>query len=311
MSRSVPHADSGMPPLAYGTLDAVSPIRDVLQRALPGAKLTERKGEIEVLLPGGPPALYRIVTEADGVGGTPSQTVLYAEHADPRTLTALREARSSFVTAQGIVFLVGPGLYVDVRPPRALSDPDRTRNPFSTGGRRVCVSLLLHPERDWTVRDLATASSVSESFVSRVVGALEDQGFVEVDARRFRPRAEFLFAALAEHWPKPSAFFSGRAPTGKGDAVIGGGPAYEKLGLVVPALPRAYVPTRDRLRSLIVQTNSTASTSRMAQWEAVIQPLPLTNGLAPGLICALELARDVRGREVLRNRDLVPWPIHV
>ncbi len=299
-----------MPAPAYGTLEPVSPIREVLERALPGAKVTERHDGIELEPVDGPKTRFRVEADPEDARDGKVPAVLFLEHADPRTLAALRGQGSSFVTAQGAVFLTAPGLYVDIRPTRALMDPDRTRNPFSTRGRQVCFALLRSPERDWSVRDLAAASSASESFVSRVVSALEDQAFVETEANGFRPRAEFLFAALAEQWPRPTAFFVGRAPS-KSEAVIGGGPAYENLELVVPALPRAYVASRDQLRLLIVHTNSSQATSGMAQWEAVIQPLPLPNGLAPELICALELARDPRGREVLRNRLLVPWPIHV
>lgn len=289
--------------------NSVNPIRAVLKSALPDAKVTEHRAGIEIQPAGGPRARFRIEANAEDVRDGEGPSILFLEHADPRTLAALRGQGSSFVTAQGAVFLTAPGMYVDIRPSRALTDPDRTRNPFSTRGRQVCVAMLRSPDRDWSVRDLAAVSSASESFVSRVVSALEDQAFIEAEANRFRPRAEFLFAALAEHWPRPTAFFVGRPPS-EGEAVVGGGPAYEKLGLLLPALPRAYVATRDQMRLLIVQTNSQPATARMAQWEAVIQPLPLPNGLAPGLICALELARDPRGKEVLRNRELVPWPIH-
>lgn len=285
-------------------------ITAVLEQSIPGARVTELEEGIELQLPDGPKALFRVESDASDVADTGLPTVLFLERADSRTLSTLRGMGSSFVTAQGAVFLAAPGLYVDIRPARALVDPDRTRNPFSLRGRQVCVMLLMQPDHAWSVRELANASSASESFVSRVVSALEDQAFIDSDDSGFRARAEFLFAALAEQWPRPTAFFAGRPPSG-GEAVIGGGPAYENLGLVVPAPPRAYCASRDQLRSLIVQTNSSPATSRMAQWEAVIQPLPLMNGPAPVLICALELARDPRGKEVLRNRQLVPWPIHV
>jgi hypothetical protein len=288
----------------------MSAIKAVLDRALPGARVTERRDGIEIEPADGPKTRFRVVANPEDAGDKNGPTVLFLEHADPRSLATLRGQGSSYVTAQGAVFLTAPGLYVDIRPARALVDPDRTRNPFSTRGRQVCVSLLRFPERDWSVRDLAAVASASESFVSRVISALEDQAFLDVEGKQFRPRSEFLFAALAEQWPRPTAFFVGRTPS-KGETIIGGGPAYEALDLVVQALPRAYVASRDQLRHLIVQTNSSPATSRMAQWEAVIQPLPLTNGLAPELICALELARDPRGREVLRGRQLVPWPIHV
>lgn len=286
----------------------MSAIKAVLERALPGAKVTERRDGIDLEPADGPKTRFRVEADPEHVRDGERPAILFLEHPDPRILATLRGQGSSFVTMQGAVFLKAPGLYVDIRPARALIDPDRTRNPFSTRGRQACVALLRFPERDWSVRALAAASSASESFVSRVVSALEDQAFVETDTNGFRPRSEFLFAALAEHWPRSTAFFVGRAPN-KGEAVIGGGPAYEKLGLVVPALPRAYIASRDQLRLLIVQTNSQPATARMAEWDAVIQPLPLPNGLAPGLICALELARDPRGREVLRERDIVPWPI--
>ncbi|MBI4729144.1 MAG: hypothetical protein HY775_06525 [Acidobacteria bacterium] len=287
----------------------MKPIKAVLQQALPRARVTERRDKIEVHLPGGPRVTFRVISAPDELP-VPYPSVLFLERADPRTLAMFRVQEASFVTATGQVYLVTPGMYVDIRPARALGDPDRTRNPFSTRGRMVCVSMLLFPERRWTIRELARCSAASESFVSRVVSGLDDQGFIETEAGGLRPHAEFLFAALAEHWPRPTFFFVGRAPR-EGEAVIGGGPAYENLGLALPALPRAYVATRTQLRLLVVQTKSTPATSRMGEWEAVVQPLPLQNVFVPALVCALELARDPRGREVLNSRSLVPWPIHV
>ncbi len=284
-------------------------IREILNQVVPSAKVTERRGEVELRLPDGLVSRFRIVKDTDEVGPDAEPSVLWLNNADPRTLKSLRDSGISFVTAHGQVFLRAPGVYVDVRPSRSISDPDRMRNPFSPRGRQVCVSLLLNPERDWTVSDLAAASSASQSFVSRVATGLEDQGFVEVDATGLHPVPELLFAALAENWPRPTAFYTGRVPR-ISEAAISGGPAYEKLGLAVPAVPRIYVASRDQLRLLVVQTHATSSTSRMADWEVVFQPLPVQNSIAPNVVVALELARDPRGREVLRSNRIVSWPIH-
>ncbi len=284
-------------------------IREILSQVVPGAKVTESKGEVEFRLPEGLVARFRIESDPDQVASGTEPSVLWLDHADPRTLTALRGSGISFVTSHGQVFLRAPGLYVDVRPSRSISDPDRMRNPFSPRGRQVCVTLLLDPGRHWTVSDLAAASSASQSFVSRVATGLKDQGLVEVDEGGLRPLPELLFAALAEDWPKPTGFYMGRVPR-VGEAVISGGPVYERLGLTVPAIPRIYVANRDQLRLLVVQTHAAPSTSRMADWEVVFQPLPLKNALVPPVIVALELARDPRGREVLRSKPIVPWPIH-
>lgn len=285
-------------------------MKEVLKKVLPNAKVRESKKELEVVLPNGFVGHFSVVSDPHDVAEvTDHAEVLWLDHANPLTLNSLRRQGTSFVTSHGQVFLSAPGLYVDVRPARSITDPDRTRNPFSPRGRLVCVCLLLDPERMWTVSELANSASSSQSFVSRVLSSLRDQGLVEMNDFEVSPITEALFASLAENWPRPKAFYVGRVPTAT-ETVIGGGPAYEKLGLTIPELPRAYVRDRDQLRQLVVRTGASSSTSRMADWEAVFQPLPLTNSIAPALICALELANDPRGREVLRNKQIVPWPIH-
>lgn len=280
----------------------------ILKEALSGvARVSVRGRNIEIELSNGGKAQFRVESHPGEVEGD-RERLLFLQAADPRTLLALRGEGVSFVTASGYVFLTAPGIYVDIRPRRPVGDPDRLRNPFSPRGRSACVALLQEPERLWSVRDLAAVASSSESFISRVVAGLEEQGLVTTKGDGIRVHADVLFVALGEHWPRPTAFYTGRQPRA-GEAAIGGGPAYEQLGLAVPALPRAYVATKEQLRELGLRTKSTPATSNTAEWEAVLQPLPLPDQLVPALVCALELARDPRGREVLRHHELVPWPI--
>lgn len=286
----------------------MEPVVRMLEEALAGAgRVTSRGGNIQIELASGERSHFRIERHPSDVQGD-KRALLFLEEADPRTLIALRGEKASFVTASGYVFLVAPGLYVDIRPARPVGNSDRIRNPFSPRGRSACVALLRQPDRSWTVRELADAASSSESFISRVVVGLEQQGLVTRKGDGIQVHPDVLFVALSEHWPRPTAFFIGRQPQ-PGQAPIGGGPAYQRLGIAVPAPPRAYVATKEQLRELTLQTQASPATSRMAEWEAVLQPLPLPNQLVPALICALELARDPRGREVLQRHELVPWPV--
>lgn len=132
--------------------------------------------------------------------------VLYS-HASREAREALRARGVSYAGERdGRLFLVGPGLHVErddlVAPHPAVSpapEPDRVRNPFALGASRTPRWLLLHPGEQMTIKELAAVTELSESVVSRTVGALEDDALVDVaaasdDARKrlvqiARPRA--------------------------------------------------------------------------------------------------------------------------
>jgi DNA-binding transcriptional ArsR family regulator len=132
--------------------------------------------------------------------------VLYGQ-ASSDAREALRARGISYAGEEdGRLFVVGPGLHVerdDRVPPESApwqaSQRDRVRNPFAVGASRVPRWLLLHPGEALTIKDVAAVTELSESVVSRTVGALDDDALVEVgtareDARRrlvriARPRA--------------------------------------------------------------------------------------------------------------------------
>ena len=112
---------------------------------------------------------------------------------------ALRAAGASYVGQDGRVLLQAPGLFVErddrLRPvdePTGLVPTDevaRGRNPFATRGSRVARWLLLHPDREFSVSELARSVDLSPPAVSRIVRTLEDLALlagaeVERDARR-------------------------------------------------------------------------------------------------------------------------------
>lgn len=282
---------------------------DALRRALPDLEVGERDGSV-TLRDGDAEHHFRLAVWRSG---TPmphqrGQTLLYLEDPTAAMIDEARRSGRQFASSVGQVSIRVPGLYVDIRPARGGAFQDRVRNPFSARGRLLCVSLLLQPDRIWTVIALAGATGLSQGFTSRVVTGLDELGLVARTSGGFRSEPEPLFVALAHAWPRASSFFAGRSPA-PAEAVIGGGPAYEVHGLSIPDRPRAYVVDRAQLRTLAARTNAKPTASRTADWEAVVQPLAIANGVAPALICALELAGDARGREVLRAHKLVPYGI--
>lgn len=115
--------------------------------------------------------------------------LVYFERASPDALRALREQRISFVGEEGSCFLFSPPLFVDRESPvipapmPEPSPPMRAdaRNPFGRTGSRVLRWLLLHPNEEFSMHDLARQTRVSPALVSRVVRALDDEAWIDLE----------------------------------------------------------------------------------------------------------------------------------
>jgi hypothetical protein len=115
--------------------------------------------------------------------------VLYSQ-ASRDAREALRTRGVSYAGERdGRLFLVGPGLHVERDELASLEpgiwfapEPDRVRNPFALGASRVPRWLLLHPGEPMTIKALAAVTELSESVVSRTVGALDAEALVDVAA---------------------------------------------------------------------------------------------------------------------------------
>ena len=146
-----------------------------------------------------------IVNEADA--STSKPLLVHFKRASPDALRTLRERRISFVGEQGSCFLLSPPLFVDRElpaPPAPMPEPSPlmradARNPFGRTGSRVLRWLLLHPNEEFSMHDLARETRVSPTLISRVTRALDDEAWIDLEpdledrrvrrARMRRPRA--------------------------------------------------------------------------------------------------------------------------
>jgi len=88
----------------------------------------------------------------------------------------------SWFDFSGNAHLIGPGIRViiDGRPNR-FRTRGRSENVFAPKGSRVARYLLMHSDESVIQRELARATDMSEGFVSRIVGRLAAERYVERD----------------------------------------------------------------------------------------------------------------------------------
>jgi hypothetical protein len=73
----------------------------------------------------------------------------------------------------------------------------RPSTPFAPKSARITRVMLLEPEHWWQQKDLAATTDLDSGHVSRVVRRLTDDGLLEQEDRRIRPRRP---AALLDAW---------------------------------------------------------------------------------------------------------------
>ena len=92
----------------------------------------------------------------------------------------LREWRVNHADLNGRLFLLGEGLYVD-REPRELKyrNPVSPTNVFTAKASRIVRFLLSERSTLWTQDELVDCTQTSRGYVSRILGTLADEGYVE------------------------------------------------------------------------------------------------------------------------------------
>jgi hypothetical protein len=118
--------------------------------------------------------------EETGQASAPEE-VWVLTRAGRRELQRLRDYEQNFVALNGAVRLVRDWLLVDrtdLKAPGPLPRPTRHTDPFADRNSLVARTLLLHPGRQWGIRELASESSVSLGTASQVVKALTAMGAV-------------------------------------------------------------------------------------------------------------------------------------
>ena len=121
----------------------------------------------------------------------------------------LREWQVNHADLNGRLFLVGEGLYVD-REPREVKfrNPVSTPNCFTAKASRIVRFLLSERETLWTQDELVASTQTSRGYVSRILGALADEGYVEKSRYAGRQVAYRLkdFDRLLDAWAREDEF---------------------------------------------------------------------------------------------------------
>jgi hypothetical protein len=120
--------------------------------------------------------------------GATDRLVRYGR-SSPEARTILRGLGIPFVGADGEVYLHEPPIHVELAGKRVRTPPTRRPAAFARKASRVSRWLLLNPGTEPTLRALSEFVELSESVVSRTVGALADDRLVEVEADRSDARA--------------------------------------------------------------------------------------------------------------------------
>jgi hypothetical protein len=120
----------------------------------------------------------------------------------------------SWLDLSGNARIVAPGLLIQVEGrPNRFKPRGRPWSPFAAKSSRVSRFLLQDPFAFHTQREVARAIGLSESFVSKIVGRLEENALIERhrDTRGLRPQDPAL---LMKAWEEDYDFFRHRVVRG-------------------------------------------------------------------------------------------------
>lgn len=136
---------------------------DIVDRSLQAYDATE---QVEWLTP---VWARKLISKLD------SQTVVIVHDADDAALSMLRDMNRSYhVQRTGETYIAAH------RPEHGVSSTiPRTANPFARRASRIPRFLLLHPQKRFTIKELAELAKVDKSVASRTVTALATEGLID------------------------------------------------------------------------------------------------------------------------------------
>ena len=122
------------------------------------------------------------------------------------TLIALcRERGISAIDLNGRTWVRSEGLLIDRSPipARRYSTSWPALNPFSLKGSRLARTLLSNKDRSWSLTELVSRTALSGGLVSRLLGAMEREGWIEKTSRKLilrRPKELLDAWAVHDDW---------------------------------------------------------------------------------------------------------------
>lgn len=128
--------------------------------------------------------------------------VIVVPYMSPGGARAAEQAGVNWMDLSGNASIAAEGLRVFVSGrPNAFPAIGRPSSPFAPRSARIARTLLLDPGRWWRQKDLATATDLDDSQVSRVVRRLRDERLLAVRDRAVRPvDAGLLLEAWRDHY---------------------------------------------------------------------------------------------------------------
>lgn len=201
----------------------VALLREALGPEWKIAGRTGRGGEVEVRRTGGDPVRLHLRRWSGETSPGEASALWVIRAGRPSILRGLREHRQNFVALTGAARLVLPGLHLDrtdLKPAARFPALASRAQPFADRNSLIVRTLLAHPGRMWSVRELSQQAGVALGTASSVVRALVQARVLrsETAGRRSRiwlddaePLLERWFAAYSWERNERVAF---HAPVG-------------------------------------------------------------------------------------------------
>jgi len=148
----------------------------------------------------------QLVEYARGLGARRLLVVAAETTADARGILA--DNHVALVDGLGHAHLELPQVLLHIEAGRAQHEIRQAGPPTRLHGKAgiVALLLLLHPDRDWRVQDLAAGAGVARALAHRVVTRLEGEGVVHTEGTgRNRVRRVTKRAALLDLWAEESS----------------------------------------------------------------------------------------------------------
>lgn len=246
-------------------------------------------------------------------------TVVVANRISELAREELSRAEVAWLDRRGHLWVRTANVYVNADVSPSVAPPARVVEVMSGTGLDVAIALLVAPEEDAGVNELARRIRRSPGRVSEILGALRVEGLIEGGNR---PAVPELFWHLADKWKPQWRTLSSIPPLEFPDRYrLTGTLAGLKLGAPMAAGPQGsplslYVAKTTELSGLVsayglggaTMAEAAVCPSRFAMSlsaDATREGFPL----AHQVVVALDLAQDrARGREMLESWQPVGAP---
>jgi hypothetical protein len=136
--------------------------------------------------------------------------MLIAPELSESLIAVCRERGINAIDLNGRTWVLSEGLVIDrsPTPKRRYSTSWPTLNPFSMKSSRLARALLSNESRNWSLTELVNHTALSGGLVSRLLRALEQEGWIERSSRRIilrRPKELLDAWAIRDDWAKRTA----------------------------------------------------------------------------------------------------------